>query len=833
MHKPNFPVESVDGRLKVSLAIIARDDAPGLRRLLEGIYKHIDQLVVVVDSRSDKETLDVAEEFAAKVSVDSVVDLFEWPKLDFSIARNRSFDLCTNDVIMWLDTDDTVKNPDRLMAEIRKLFASDVDLAMVRYDYEFDKNGNCTTRLWRERVVRRGHFRWADPIHECLVANYGFRLCRIPVEVGSVEHTRMREDTSRSKVSLERNYAHFQDMLKGGNSIGVRMKFYLGNTLIGLEKFEEALAWLDEYCEESGSQQEIYTARCNQSEVCRILGRFHDGLEYATKAWLLEPNLPVAYVQMAECSLRLYDYNKAASFAKEALDHQKNHELELVYNPKSVMGRPHCVLANCLAHAGQYDQALEHAHKAHAVFPEEESVVQIINGLNNAMFRGNLHRSWETISRQLDIEGYSYRIPELARLMPETLHHHPEVQKHLPRHRDKSRPTIAIYCGKCSEAWDYQSLGSGIGGSEEAVIYMSKELAELGWNVEVYCQTTSPGVQVHDGVSWYPFWAWKGETDDIDVVIVWRSPSLPIVAGLGAKITYCWLHDMPVRHLWPSNYRDMYDGIFVLSEFHRKAYDFLDEDKIFYTRNGIDESMLIPLDDLKNDPKRLLYGSCPSRGLETILDFWPRIREEVPKAELNVYYGWNPSAMNAIGNTPSFANIFNRVERKKHQDGVIWHGRVSQHDMNKAYSECGIWAYPTEFPEISCITAMKCQAHGCWPVTTNFGALPETVFAGTLIDQSEGDWKEKWLKSLIFRMKNGIEPGPRIAMADKARKLFLWRDVAKQWDEKIREDLEECSGKIRSISRGFQEVRWLDSSIVTSRLTRPRMPEPPVRSIVK
>ena len=59
----------------------------------------------------------------------------------------------------------------------------------------------------------------------------------------------------------------------------------------------------------------------------------------------------------------------------------------------------------------------------------------------------------------------------------------------------------------------------------------------------------------------------------------------------------------------------------------------------------------------------------------------------------------------------------------------------------------GIWAYPTHFYEISCITAMKCQAAGAIPVVTDYAALKETVGHGCKIDVSEADIYEKEIKN--------------------------------------------------------------------------------------
>src|SRR5579872_4455625 len=48
-----------------------------------------------------------------------------------------------------------------------------------------------------------------------------------------------------------------------------------------------------------------------------------------------------------------------------------------------------------------------------------------------------------------------------------------------------SAVTIGIFTCKVGGPWDPESIRSGITGSEEAVIYISQKLADLGYQVEV------------------------------------------------------------------------------------------------------------------------------------------------------------------------------------------------------------------------------------------------------------------------------------------------------------------------------------------------------------
>src|SRR5689334_9604779 len=126
------------------------------------------------------------------------------------------------------------------------------------------------------------------------------------------------------------------------------------------------------------------------------------------------------------------------------------------------------------------------------------------------------------------------------------------------------------------------------------------------------------------------------------------------------------------------------------------------------------------------------YFSAYYRGLDCLLDMWPVIYQKTDgKATLDIYYGWQ-SWEALSGDHTLKPRIEAKLEALK-KYGVTEHGRVSHEELAKAMKETDVWAYPTEFPEIHCITALKAQQAGCWPVVTDVGALKETVKCGDKI----------------------------------------------------------------------------------------------------
>lgn len=91
---------------------------------------------------------------------------------------------------------------------------------------------------------------------------------------------------------------------------------------------------------------------------------------------------------------------------------------------------------------------------------------------------------------------------------------------------------VALYCFEYGNAWfpnwGPSSLGKGLGGSEEVVVHLSRELARLGFWVEVYADPIGGDVgrdrgvgRDGGGVVWYPYKAYDLSRPP-DVFVAWR-----------------------------------------------------------------------------------------------------------------------------------------------------------------------------------------------------------------------------------------------------------------------------------------------------------------------
>lgn len=304
--------------------------------------------------------------------------------------------------------------------------------------------------------------------------------------------------------------------------------------------------------------------------------------------------------------------------------------------------------------------------------------------------------------------------------------------------RPPGRRVVAVYCHEYGQAWWGQwgpsSLGTGLGGSEEAVVFLTRELQRLGYWVEVYgdppVQDLPSPHQSHEDAAWYPHYAYDPDDAAVDVFVAWRYCA-SLVVGANAHARFLWVHDMPAPEVRSSGMltRDFVSGVFCVSAFQAAAFPrhVHESELVIVTSNGLDPRFFA---DGSNHATRFVYGSAPSRGLERVLEAWPRIRAAIPDAHLTVYYGFTP-AFDRWGSSAirDFAAWKRKVETLLQTlPGVEYVGLVGHAQLADGYADAGFYLYPTTFGETSAVTLMKAMANGAIPITSRFegSALNET-----------------------------------------------------------------------------------------------------------
>jgi glycosyltransferase involved in cell wall biosynthesis len=360
---------------------------------------------------------------------------------------------------------------------------------------------------------------------------------------------------------------------------------------------------------------------------------------------------------------------------------------------------------------------------------------------------------------------------------------------------------IAILCtAHTGDVWTAESVNTGIGGSEEAVIHTAELLGQRGHQVSV----NIPGAQGQKfgSVRYDDYNSLCGQV--IDVGVMWRFPEFaanlaasPENFGLPANFKFCarrsylWLHDdMQAERVLGNAH--LYHKVMVLSNAHRQFYSQLPDDRILVSSNGIDLAQF-DSDENERDPYLIVYGSDYERGLATLLSSWPAIKKSVPQCRLNVFYGWQ--TVETL--FPERAKVLHReLDPLLCQPDVTHLGRINHQAVATQYMRAGVWAYPCRYLEISCISAMKAQAGGAIPVVIPMGALREVVQFGFhthrgydgIAPTEVGELETEWLDGLITLLSSPAEQTRiRQTMIPPSKARFSWSAVADQWEREFTE----------------------------------------------
>ncbi len=373
---------------------------------------------------------------------------------------------------------------------------------------------------------------------------------------------------------------------------------------------------------------------------------------------------------------------------------------------------------------------------------------------------------------------------------------------------------IVIWTGDAWEKWSPVSAATeGLGGSEIAAINVAEQLAARGHDVEVWGRVldgTFKGVTYREPVG-------RVARPECDVFVSSREVGAAFKLDPRAKLRILWMHDLFSGEDWASKLYSFkcnmleYDLVLSVSEWarrqHMEYYPHVPRERFVATRNGIDPRRFLREGEDASDPRpvaktgcRVVYASSPDRGLSRLLDLWPRIREIVPGAELDVCYGfanWRAGA-ERDGNRDLLTIIeymLHRVQSLRPQ-GVRYRGRMGQAEMARTYMESSLWIYPTRFQETSCIVAMEAQAAGVYPIVSDAGALPETVKCGAFVSSERGDDEfDRQFLGKIQRFAEDPKWVEEVVHLNRQRAIrdLSWSGVAEQWEKLFGERLGKTS----------------------------------------
>lgn len=361
----------------------------------------------------------------------------------------------------------------------------------------------------------------------------------------------------------------------------------------------------------------------------------------------------------------------------------------------------------------------------------------------------------------------------------------------------------------------------GLGGSESAIIYLTNELNNLGFEVTVLNKLEGMSHTKFNNVRYVDLEDAKSiQYEKFDIIIGSRNAT--IFAPLEWKDDYInefgldiepynkiiksasyrvlWLHDtfcMGDEDMQVLLADGFIDKVFTLTDWHSNYISngiHLDKDnlrhpgfmknKMFYTRNGaINRNPYVSLED--KDEMLFVYNSSITKGMVPLIEeVWPLVIKKYPEAKLKViggYYSFKDDSED------SFEKRFHDLKEKNDgKNNVLFTGIISQQEISDILKEATYFLYPNIYPETFGISVTEAILNNVIPITCNFGGLEEIAINDVSYNiEFNYDLDSGQLDRMFMEIVKAVEDPflrrNKQQKCDEYKPFLGWDVVALQW----------------------------------------------------
>ncbi len=815
--------------------IIKNDvEAEVLQRCLNSIAPYVQGIFLTITGEPHEKVKVIAESFGAKVSIISPKtrpEVFYWTEAElkvktkheywdkyknelaepfntdyeafkkhvldqkkkiifkFDTARNFAMDQvpAEYEYIVWCDADDVWVNAARMPLLMGMMENSKLTGLYLDYNYEIDPRTKKVNVVHpRERIIKRDCYRWIGHLHETLVfqrseeemnnAYYkDVKINHFPVpsikEAGIQRNLEILEETyNEEEVEIKNKIRKDHDP---------RTEYYLARNYIDVDQLDKAEPLFTEYLKHSGWDEERSFADNYLGLIYLKRGNTDQAIRFFLEAIREKPNFPTWYVNLAYTYALMNKWEESTHYARVFVKTPMP-KTAMVSVPIDDEIRYYQTIYMIAMGKRKLSEAKEAAEALLGLFPDDQEFKDKLAGITRLEELVEATKGVKALVDELEKGDEKVKIETLLKGLPTSIADNAYVeqlrQKYIP---PKVWPTksIVYWAGKTFEEWTPNSLKTGLGGSETAIVYLAKLWAKLGYKVTVFGNVGAEEGD-YEGVEYLNYYRFN-PMDTFDTLIIWRAP-WNLDVDFKANQIYLDLHDVPNPTEFTAERIKRVNKIFVKSRYHRNLLPHVPEEKFVIIPNGIDKERFI-WRKLRREPQKLIYASSYDRGLfEMLMWGWPIIKKKLPKATLDIFYGWN--LFDAVHkNNPERQMWKKKMLELMSQPGVTEHGRVGQKDLIKEKYRSTVHYYATNFEEIDCISVRESAMAGCVPVMTDYAALREKTYGVRIKgDPNEKETHEKIAEELVRLIKSGEIEKYREEGIKEAEKE-TWDKIADRW----------------------------------------------------
>lgn len=602
-----------------------------LKRMLKSFMPFFDALYVSINGPgSTKKIEGLLKKYKAKyevVGVKEAPELFteysstykEYKKMfskrdgglyaftNFAAARNRSWDLVDKkfDYLCWADIDDVLIAGDELRLAAEAAKSKEADMVFFTYWYavktKIEKGKEVVEEVIidhiRERLIVPGKFKWTSRLHEVVVPiadGYEPKLINYDYDEKKERFCRWIHlpPVGQPAVNLKRNGLTLEIQVREEEAKDPRTLYYLAKTYFDANNPQKdvlAVELLKRYLEMSGWAQE----RANALEYLALIyirrGQKREAIDILHQSIKEFPGSHMIYLRLANEYYETKDIQKFKIW------------LDIVMKmdpPKAdtTIGNPFHI--KLMIAALKYNEATLSQDIKNMVYwlairadlTKQEDDKKKVYELKELYDRNEIAKKVWEYSKWLKDTGNIDKVTDLLKSMPFELGREPFaffISNQVAKPKvwgKKSIVYVANFGSEHFEPWGPGNLKTGIGGSETAVIQLSKEWVKQGYDVTVFGDPREEE-GVHDGVNYRP-WYEMNWGDIFNILILWRNPFL-LDKDISAKKLFLDLHDVASNLDYTKKRVKKLDMVFVKSKYHRKMLPNVPDSKISIIGNGI------------------------------------------------------------------------------------------------------------------------------------------------------------------------------------------------------------------------------------------------------
>lgn len=603
--------------MRIALTLIVSDDREydSFKRMLEVFLPHVDGVYCSINGlKSSKRIQSLLKKHGCVYEVvneGSAPELYEDGQFsNFAEARNRSLRLVDKeyDWITWADSDDIIAKGEDLRVIAKQADEMGVDTVHFTYWYAVklgkDKNGDMVVDEViidhvKERLFKPGKFKWISRLHEVIVPIDGhYKPKHTEYDYNPKEG---RETVwihlapfEKSERSMKRNERILEIQAKEEEHKDPRTLFYLAKVYFdqnNKEKNALAIELLKEYLNMSGWEEERANAREYLALSLERQGNLKEALENMHEALREDPENTLFYLRISDYYYKLGHLRKGDAWLDTALKMKEHRASTTIGNPYQIKVLASTLKYNRAVREQNLDDMLEWAKIRNELLDTPETN-QAYEDLLEIEQRNEIAKHVFSYAKWLKDTGNRDNVNYLLESLPIELGREPFaafIANQVKKPKKWGKKSIVYYASGGGESfedkgWSPKSLDEGVGGSETAVIELSKRWSKAGYEVTVYGDPREQAGE-HDGVMYRP-WYEINWSDYFNILILWRSPHL-VERVEHANTLYMDLHDIADNLSYTPEIVNKLDKVFVKSEYHRKMIPNVPNEKVEVISNGI------------------------------------------------------------------------------------------------------------------------------------------------------------------------------------------------------------------------------------------------------